>query len=228
MKAEKLGSRWTHEDAMPQIHTILSLPFEENTYVVWEPSRKDALVIDPGLQPELILDFLREQGLSVAAILNTHGHADHIGGNAEVKAAFPQAPLLIGHDDAVMLTDADANLSAPFGMPIVSPPADRLLHEGDIVEEAGIWLEVLEIPGHSPGHIVFVYRGDPCLVFGGDVLFRGSIGRTDFPGGSAKQLYDGIHTKLFEMPPDTVVYPGHGPTTTVGHERRTNPYVGGV
>lgn len=213
---------------MIQIHTIVSMPFEENTYVVWQPPRTDALVIDPGLQPELILEFLADQGLTVAAILNTHGHADHIGGNADVKAAFPDAPLMIGHGDAVMLTDADANLSAPFGMPVTSPPADRVLHEDDVVEAAGLRLEVLEIPGHSPGHIVFVVRNQPCLVFGGDVLFRGSVGRTDFPGGSSKRLLDGIRGKLFALPPDTVIYSGHGPVTTVAHERRTNPFVGGV
>jgi glyoxylase-like metal-dependent hydrolase (beta-lactamase superfamily II) len=212
---------------MLQIHTIVSQPFEENTYIVWQPPKSDALVIDPGLQPDLILDFLREQGLNVMAILNTHGHADHIGGNADVKAAFPQAPLLIGKGDAIMLTDADANLSAPFGMPITSPLADRMVREGDVVEEAGIRLEVLEIPGHSPGHIVFLHRGQPCVVFGGDVLFRGSVGRTDLPGGSSKQLFDGIRAKLLALPPDTVVYPGHGPATTVEHERRTNPFVGG-
>jgi hydroxyacylglutathione hydrolase len=212
---------------MLQIHTIVSQPFEENTYIVWQPPQTDALVIDPGLEPELILEFLRDQGLRAKAILNTHGHADHIGGNADVKAAFPTAPILIGHGDAIMLSDANANLSAPFGMAITSPPADRLLREGDVVEEAGIRLEVLELPGHSPGHIVLVLRGQPCLVFGGDVLFRGSVGRTDFPGGSSERLFEGIRDKLFALPPDTVVYSGHGPVTTIAHERRTNPFVGG-
>src|SRR5262249_15227228 len=104
--------------APPQIHTIVSMPFQENSYVVWLPERRDALVIDPGLEPDLILDFLRDQGLTPAVILNTHGHADHIGGNQALKEAFPQAPLLIGANEAHLLTDADANLSAPFGMPI--------------------------------------------------------------------------------------------------------------
>jgi hydroxyacylglutathione hydrolase len=211
---------------MLQIHTLVSQPFEENTYVVWQPPGTEALVIDPGLEPDLILDFLQEQGLCACAILNTHGHADHIGGNQAVKAAYPAAPLMIGHGDAIMLTDANANLSAPFGMPITSPMADRLLREGDVVQEGGIRLEVLEIPGHSPGHVVFLYRGQPCLVFGGDVLFRGSVGRTDFPGGSSKQLFQGIRDKLFALPADTVVYSGHGPVTTIAHERRTNPFVG--
>src|SRR5438105_12220396 len=108
-----------------EIHTIVSMMFEENTYVVWLPQRTDAVVFDPGLDPDLILEFLRERGLTVAAILNTHGHADHIGGNAALKHAFPQAPLIIGADDANMLTDADANLSAPFGFSILSPQAER-------------------------------------------------------------------------------------------------------
>jgi hydroxyacylglutathione hydrolase len=211
---------------MLQIHTIVSAPFDENTYVVWQPPQTDVVVIDPGLEPESILDFLRQQGLQVAAILNTHGHADHIAGNDAVKHAFPDAPLMIGSGDEAMLSDADLNLSAPFGMPVTSPPADRLLGEGDVVETAGMRLEVLDIPGHSPGHVVFVVRGQPMLVFGGDVLFRGSVGRTDFPGGSMRQLVDGIRGKLFTLPADTVVYPGHGPAATVGVEMRSNPFVG--
>jgi glyoxylase-like metal-dependent hydrolase (beta-lactamase superfamily II) len=210
-----------------RIHAIESMPFAENTYVVWLPDRKDALVIDPGLEPDLILDFLRAEGLTARAILNTHGHGDHIGGNAALKAAFPDAPLIIGVNEAPLLTDAHANLSAPFGLPITSPPADTLVREGDIVEAAGIRLEVLDVPGHSPGHIVFVYRDSPTLVFGGDVLFRESIGRYDFPNSNGRLLLQGIRTKLFSLPPDTIVYPGHGPTTTIGYEKRSNPFVVG-
>ncbi len=211
---------------MLQIQTVVSAPFDENTYIVWLPSRSDALVIDPGLEPDFILEVLRDQGLTVAAILNTHGHADHIAGNGFLKQIFADAPLMIGAGDEPMLSDAVLNLSAPFGMAITSPPAERLLREGDVVEEAGIRLEVLEIPGHSPGHVVFLFRGPPLLVFGGDVLFRGSVGRTDFPRGSSQQLFEGIRAKLFTLPADTVVYPGHGPVTTVGDEMRENPFVG--
>ena len=208
-----------------EIHAIVSMPFEENTYVVRLPGRAEALVIDPGLEPDKILVYLQDQGLTAAAILNTHGHADHIGGNDALKAAFPPAPLIIGAHDAHLLTDANANLSAPFGVPIVSPRADRLVKEGDVVEAAGIRLEVLDVPGHSPGHVAFLFRDDPCLLFGGDVLFRGSIGRYDFPGSDGRLLIDGIRRKVFALPPTTVVYPGHGPETTVEHEKQTNPFV---
>jgi glyoxylase-like metal-dependent hydrolase (beta-lactamase superfamily II) len=209
-----------------QIHTLVSAPFAENTYVVWLPGRRDALVIDPGLEPELILDCLRDEQLTAAALLNTHGHGDHIGGNAALKEAFPAAPLIIGVNDEPLLTDAMANLSAPFGMEVLSPPADRLVREGDAIEAAGIRLEVLDVPGHSPGHVIYLYRAAPHVVFGGDVLFLGSVGRTDFPGSDGPRLFEGIRTKLFALPADTVVYPGHGPVTTVGHEKRTNPFVG--
>ncbi len=227
-------------NAALQIHVIVSMPFEENTYIAWRPDRREALVFDPGLEPELILAFLEERGLDVAAILDTHGHADHIAGNEAMKKRYPKAPLIIGSGDAPMLRDANLNLSAPFGMPIVSPPADRLVQEGDALDFAGIRLEVLEIPGHSPGHVVFVVRSPltpdpsppeergetaPIIVFGGDVLFRGSVGRCDFPGGSMALLESGIREKLYTLPDDTVVYPGHGSATTVGHEKRTNPFV---
>jgi hydroxyacylglutathione hydrolase len=207
------------------IHTIVSMPFAENSYAVWQPGSTETIVFDPGLEPELILDFLREQGLGVAAILNTHGHADHIGGNEALKQTFPQAPIVIGLNERRMLVDANANLSALFGTPIVSPAADRTVTEGDVVEYAGIRLEVLDVPGHSRGHVAFLWRGKPCLLFGGDVLFRGSIGRSDFPGGDSETLLRSIREKVFALPSDTVVYPGHGPVTTVGHEKRTNPFV---
>ncbi len=208
-----------------QIYPIVSMPFDEKTYVVWQPDRADALVIDPGLEPDLILNFLHQHNLRPAAILNTHGHADHIAGNGPLKEAFPDATLIIGVNETPLLADPQANLSAPFGFGIVSPAADRTVSEGDVIEAAGIRVEVLDVPGHSPGHVVFLVRGQPSVVFGGDVLFQGSIGRTDFPGGSMKLLSDGIRTKLYRLPADTVVYPGHGPATTIGAEMKSNPFV---
>jgi len=199
----------------------------ENTLIVSQPGRNDCLVVDPGFQPQQIIDFLHTQGLRPAAILLTHGHVDHIAGNTALRREWPDLPIMIGARDAVMLTDSRANLSAMGGVAVTSPPADRLLAEGDRVLEAGFELDVLDVPGHSPGHIVYLLRTEsPFVLLGGDVLFQGSIGRCDLPGGSQDLLVAGIRTKLFVLPDDTIVYPGHGPTTTIGEERRTNPYCG--
>ena len=207
-----------------RIAVVESMPFAENTYIAWRPGRADAVVIDPGFEPDAVLDRLRAERLTVAVILNTHGHVDHIAGNAALKVAFPDAPLIIGAGDAAMLTDPMLNMSGLAGVAITSPPADQTVREGDVVEAAGLRLEVLDIPGHSPGHVVFVLRDGP-VVFGGDVLFAGSIGRTDFPGGDLDQLLGGIRAKLWPLPDETRVYPGHGPPTTVGDEKRTNPFL---
>jgi glyoxylase-like metal-dependent hydrolase (beta-lactamase superfamily II) len=211
--------------AMLHIHGIESQPFAENSYVVWREGRSDAFVVDPGFEPDLILEFLEEKKLSLAAIVNTHGHVDHIAGNEEMKRRFPAAPILIGRTDAPMLTDANLNLSGGYGFNITSPPADRLLNDGEDIEVAGIAMNVREIPGHSPGHVVY-HVGEAGWVLGGDVLFAGGVGRTDFPGGSFKQLKNGIHAKLWPLPDSTKVFPGHGPPTTVGGEKATNPFVG--
>ncbi|HTK74582.1 MAG TPA: MBL fold metallo-hydrolase [Gemmataceae bacterium] len=211
-----------------QLHTIVSMPFAENTYIVWQSNSSDAVVIDPGFEPEPVLEKLADDGLTVRLILNTHGHVDHIAGNARMKATFPDAPLAIGVGDAEMLTNPMLNLSGLSGLDIRSPAADRLVREGDVIEAAGLRFEVFDIPGHSPGHVVYLVREDPAVVFGGDVLFRGSIGRTDFPGGDLDRLLAGIRAKLWPLPDDTVVYSGHGPVTTVGHEKRLNPFLAGL
>lgn len=213
---------------MPEyrLEPIESPPFSEISYVIWRPGRADALVIDPGFDPRSILDVLDREGLRPAAVLNTHGHLDHIAGNAALKTAFPESPLIIGRGDEHLLSDPEANMSAAFGQALRSPAADRLVGEGERLELAGFQLGVREVPGHSPGSVVYVLdEFDPPIVFGGDVLFAGSVGRTDF-GGDFEQLRAGIRSKLFALPDAARVFPGHGPPTTIGRERQTNPFVG--
>ena len=206
------------------IRTIESMPFAENSYVLRVPGRTDCVVVDPGFEPELIFELLEDEGLNLAAILNTHGHVDHIAGNRAMKEKFPNAPIVIGEIDTPMLTDADLNLSGPYGIPITSPPADVTVKHGATVEYAGMTFDVRFTPGHSPGHVVFLVRGMNAVI-GGDVLFRDGIGRHDFPGGSFDMLANSIRTQLYTLPDDTVIYPGHGPTTKIGYEKRNNPFV---
>lgn len=208
------------------MHVVVNPLFDENTYILWNADSKACFVVDPGFDTVGILGFLRQKELVPEAILNTHGHCDHIIGNEALKEEWPDCPLLIGSVDAPMLTDPALNLSQQYGQPYTSPAADRLLNDGETLTLLDTQWTVLEIPGHSPGHVVFhCQETEPGIVLGGDVLFAGSIGRTDFPGGSAEQLISGIQEKLFTLPADTVVCPGHGPKTTIGTERETNPYV---
>jgi len=205
---------------------VVSQPFDENTYITSISGRNDCLVVDPGFEPDKVEDALQSAKLVPAAILNTHGHSDHIAGNARLKTKWPDAPLVIGKGDAHKLTDPTQNLSANFGFPLVSPPADQTVQAGETWEAAGIKLLVRETPGHSAGHVIFLCKQHtPWVVFGGDVLFRGSIGRTDFPDGDHEALLTAIREELFTLPDDTIVLPGHGPPTTVGDEKATNPHL---
>ena len=210
-------------------HTIVSeqFGFNENAYLLHVEGASAAVVVDPGFDVEAILAAIDEHGLQLEAILLTHGHGDHIAGVIPLKQAYPEIPVVIGRGDAPKLSDPVGNLSAGFGVGLVVPEADRLVDEGDRVDYAGLEFSVLELPGHSRGHIAYYYeKSDPPVLVAGDVLFAGSIGRTDFPDGSFQELAGAIAGKVFPLPNDTIVLTGHGPITTVGRERATNPFVG--
>lgn len=194
---------------------------ETNCYVVSCPDSREAVVIDPGDYDPALAAYLEEQHLMVKYIINTHSHFDHTGGNKKLKEATG-APLLIHRAEAGMLPRINL-LALMFGLKVdKSPPADGFLAEGDVVKFGNIGLNVLETPGHSPGSITLYADG---VAFVGDTLFAGSIGRTDLPGGSYDRLIQSITEKIVPLGDETIVYCGHGPETTVGHEKRYNPFL---
>lgn len=208
------------------VQVVVSQLFAENTYIASLEGRDDCVVFDPGFDADQIIGYLQQRGLTLAAILNTHGHADHIAGNAALKNQYPDCPLVIGHREAAKLTDPMQNLSGTYGIGLTSPPADRHVQDGDTVEAAGMTFEVRETPGHSSGHVVYLWKGDtPWRLFGGDMLFQGSVGRADFPDSNPTQLVHSIRNQLYTLPDDTIVMPGHGDPTTIGDEKRYNPFV---
>ncbi len=197
-------------------------PLQANCFIVGCERTRRAAVIDPGDEADRILLALAERGLTVTHILNTHGHFDHVGANRRLKQATG-APLLIHALDAPMLRLL-ARTAAAWGMAAEnSPDPDRLIAEGETIPVGELALQVIHTPGHTPGGVSFY--ADGCL-FVGDTLFAGSVGRTDFPGGDFDTLRRSIQEKLFRLPDEVRVFTGHGPETTIGEEKRTNPFVG--
>ena len=197
-------------------------PIMANCFILGCEQTLEAAVIDPGDEADRILQTLAESNLTAKLIINTHGHFDHVGANKRLNAVTG-APILIHPLDAPMLAQL-ADSAAAWGMQADnSPPPDRELQEGDEVSFGKIRLTVVHTPGHTPGGISLYTARE---VFVGDTLFAGSIGRTDFPGGSFATLKESIQQKLFVLSDDLKVYPGHNQTTTIGVEKRSNPFVG--
>ena len=208
-----------------KINTFILGVYETNCYILRKSkTAKDCLVVDAGLEPGRLIDFSRQNKLNPAAIVLTHGHIDHIAGVVALRTEFSAIKVYIHKLDADMLTGAYGNLSALTGTAFSTEPADLFIEDKSVIEEAGIKLEVLHTPGHTPGGIC-LYSKDEGVVFTDDALFADSVGRTDFPDGSMTQLVKSIREKLFTLLDDTIVYPGHGPMTTIAREKAQNPFL---
>ncbi len=201
-------------------------PFSENTFVVWNGAN-ECVIIDPGMsnryeQQELVA-FLDANDLTPVSLINTHCHIDHVLGNAFVFDKWGLKPIM--HLDAVQSLLMATRSAEMFGINYdPSPQPTAFLNEGEMFALGELQFQVLLVPGHAPGHIA-LYLESAGVVFAGDVLFQGSIGRTDLPGCDAKQLVHSIQEKMYALPDETVVYCGHGPETTIGHEKKSNPFV---
>jgi glyoxylase-like metal-dependent hydrolase (beta-lactamase superfamily II) len=196
-------------------------PFVQNVYVLVGASGRRAALFDPGFGIEEVLDFLTRRGLALDLVVNTHGHIDHVAGNRLAKERTG-ALLAIHPADAPLLRGLEAQADAVGCRVDPSPEPDIALREGVPLRFDGVELEVIHTPGHTPGGTCLKLGGRMIV---GDTLFRESVGRTDLPGGSWPDLHASIRGKLFRLPPETICYPGHGPETTLAHERVWNPFV---
>ena len=206
------------------IKTLVLGDLQNNCYVVTPDSPSgECVIIDTGLSSEPLLDYLQQSQLSPQALLLTHGHADHIAGLNLLRQTYPDIKVAISKADASMLADPEANLSYLVGISFTALPADIILDGPVSIEFAGICFKVLCTPGHTPGGVSFYCEKDN-VVFSGDALFQGSIGRVDFPGGDFDTLISSIKSELFSLKPQTKVYSGHGSATSIEAEMKFNPY----
>jgi len=208
-----------------QIEKLILGSYQTNCYVLRaDEQATDCLIIDTGLEAEELIEFLKQNKLNPAAVVFTHGHADHIKALPLLRQNYPDIKVCIHKLDADFLTEAEKNLSALEGISFTTEPADVLLENDSYVDYASIKLKTLHTPGHTPGGIC-LYSHEHNLIFTGDTLFAGSIGNTEFPYADQRQLLISIKEKILPLPDETTVYTGHGPGTTIAEEKKHNPFL---
>lgn len=197
-------------------------PVQTNCYFLINEDTKEVLIVDPADRAQKIIEWINSEGLKPTAILLTHGHFDHIMGVAGVKKEY-NIPIYASKDEVEVLADPQINVSTIMGA-YLSMKADKLFSDGDVLELAGMKLKVISTPGHTIGSVCF-YMEEEKVLISGDTLFEASVGRSDFPTGSSRQLIESIKTRLFVLPDDTDVFPGHGGTTSIAYEKAHNPFI---
>ncbi len=210
-----------------QVETFNLGSWMTNCYLVGDEALNTRCVIDAGFEPEEMIDYIKGRGLECETLIFTHSHLDHIAGAVEFLAEWPDMEILIHEAEEKYLTDPRLNLSAMAGTSVTAPPATGTLKHGQVLETAGVTFTVLHTPGHSPGGIC-LYCAKGGTAFVGDTLFHGSVGRYDLPDSDGEALFDAIRKRLLALPDETRFFPGHGPSGTIGEERRTNPFLAGM